>query len=179
MASSTKKFDLGSFLLGILFIFASLIAFADPSSNLVAVATTLGFMAIVKGFLEIFMRNNISVYTGNKSTGLLVLGIIDILVGVYLLFNLQATVLALPYVFAIWFIVDAILMLINADYAKLISQEYYYFTILMNILKIFLGVALLFNPLASALTISFLVGFYFMLAGMLYITNAFATNKML
>lgn len=177
MSSSAKKFDWGSFLLGLLFVFASLVAFADPGSNLVAIAMTIGFIAIVKGFIAIFMRKDITTYTGDKPTGLLVLGILDIIIGLYLLFNLSATVLALPYVFAIWFIVDAIIMLVNADYAKLISQEYYTFTIIMNILKIFLGIALFFNPFASILTISFLVGFYFMLAGMLYITNAFATNK--
>ncbi|HFQ4031618.1 TPA: DUF308 domain-containing protein, partial [Enterococcus faecium] len=38
---------------------------------------------------------------------------------------------------------------------------------------ILLGIFLLFNPISSALTLSFLVGFYFMLFGITHIVYAF------
>ncbi|HAP7645602.1 TPA: hypothetical protein IVV33_002984, partial [Enterococcus faecium] len=49
----------------------------------------------------------------------------------------------------------------------------YWFTIIVNILGILLGIFLLFNPISSALTLSFLVGFYFMLFGITHIVYAF------
>ncbi|MEM5199565.1 DUF308 domain-containing protein, partial [Enterococcus faecium] len=43
----------------------------------------------------------------------------------------------------------------------------------VDVLGIILGVMLLFNPLSSALTLSFLVGFYFMMFGISNIVYAF------
>lgn len=40
---------------------------------------------------------------GYKAYAPIILGIIDILIGVYLLFNLNIGVAVLPFVFAIWF----------------------------------------------------------------------------
>ncbi|HAP9234537.1 TPA: hypothetical protein IWI47_001253, partial [Enterococcus faecium] len=57
--------------------------------------------------------------------------------------------------------------------ARGVSEGYYWFTIIVNILGILLGIFLLFNPISSALTLSFLVGFYFMLFGITHIVYAF------
>ena len=103
----------------------------------------------------------------------LVIGIIDILVGIFFLFNIGAGVVALPFVFAIWFIADSILALFTADLAKGYSTGYYWFTVIINILGVVLGCILLFNPISSALTLSFLVGFYFMIFGINHIVYAF------
>ncbi|RAX28978.1 UNVERIFIED_CONTAM: hypothetical protein DQE83_29000, partial [Escherichia coli] len=44
-------------------------------------------------------------------------------------------------------------------------------------LGVVLGCILLFNPISSALTLSFLVGFYFMLFGIKHIVYAFRYRK--
>ncbi|MZM07541.1 hypothetical protein GT958_09365, partial [Bifidobacterium pseudocatenulatum] len=76
-------------------------------------------------------------------------------------------------VFAVWFIADSVFALLAADLAKGVSNGYYWFTVIVNILGIILGIMLLFNPISSALTLSFLVGFYFMLFGITHIVYAF------
>ena len=43
----------------------------------------------------------------------------------------------------------------------------------MNVLGLILGIMMLFNPIVSALTISFLVGFYFLTAGIDFIVTSF------
>ncbi len=95
------------------------------------------------------------------------------LAGNFFLFNIGAGVVALPFVFAVWFIADSVFALLAADLAKGVSNGYYWFTVIVNILGIILGIMLLFNPISSALTLSFLVGFYFMLFGITHIVYAF------
>ena len=81
--------------------------------------------------------------------------------------------LALPYIFAIWFIMDSIGELIVSDVFKSLSSGYYWFKIIMNVLGLILGIMMLFNPIISALTISFLVGLYFLTAGIDFIVTSF------
>lgn len=168
-----RKVDWGSLILGILFVIVSLLSFQDPVGNLVSIVIVFAVFAFLKGIFELFVRNRVKELTGYKGKMPLLIGIIDILIGIFFLFNIGAGVVALPYVFAIWFIMDSVLALFTADLAKGLSEGYYWFTIIVSILGILLGIILLFNPLSSALTLSFLVGFYFMLFGITHIVYAF------
>lgn len=168
-----RTIDWGSLILGILFVLVSLLSFQDPVGNLVAIVVVFAIFAFIKGIFELFVRNRLKKLTGYKGKMPLIIGIIDILVGVFFLFNIGAGVAALPFVFAVWFIADSVLALFTADLARGVSEGYYWFTIIVNILGILLGIFLLFNPISSALTLSFLVGFYFMLFGITHIAYAF------
>lgn len=165
--------DWGSLLLGILFVITSLLSFQDPAGNLIAIVLVFAIFAIFKGIFEIFLRNRLKQLVGFKSYMPLVLGVIDIIFGIYLMFNLGVGVSVLPYVFAIWFILDSFINLFTLDLAKAFSTGYYWFSLIVDILGIVLGFVLLFNPLSSALTLSFLVGFYFMMFGITHIVYAF------
>lgn len=165
--------DWGSLVLGILFVLTALISFQNPAGNLIAIVMVFAIFAIIKGIFEIFARNRMKELLGYKAYAPIILGIIDILIGVYLLFNLNIGVAVLPFVFAIWFLFDSIFGLFTLDFAKRVSTGYFWFTLIVDVLGIILGVMLLFNPLSSALTLSFLVGFYFMMFGISNIVYAF------
>ncbi|QQO08984.1 HdeD family acid-resistance protein [Breznakiella homolactica] len=171
MSDSTEKrsFHWGYLILGILLIITAFIAFRNPVSDILAITVVFGIMAVASGIWMI-------VYS-NKQAGNIVIGILDIIIGIILLFNIGAGVLAIPYVFAIWFILDSVFRLVNIKYAKLIGKGYFWFSLIVNILCILAGIALLFNPIASILTISFLLGFYFVLAGIGYIVYAFNGDR--
>lgn len=168
-----KGFNWGSFLLGILFILVALLSFQDPVGNLVAIVIVIGAFAIIKGLFEIFVRNKVKEFTGYQSKMPIIIGIIDIVIGLLLLFNIGAGVITLPFVFAFWFLLDSIVGLMTAGAARVFSNGYYWFTVVVNIIGILLGIYLLFNPLSSVLTLSFLVGAYFMLVGITEIVYAF------
>lgn len=173
MMEQKRGVDWGSLLMGILFVIVALFSFQNPAGDLIAIVMVFAIFALLKGIFEIFARNKWKELTGYKAKMPLLVGIVDILIGVFFLFNIRAGVLALPFVFAIWFIMDSVLGLFALDLAKSISNGYYWFTLLVNVLGIFLGVILLFNPLSAALTLSFLVGFYFMMFGITHIVYAF------
>lgn len=175
---SKSKFNFSYFLLGLIFIFTAVLTFRDPASNLIALAILFGCAAIFKGLFEIFFRRKFKEYTGIKNIGLLILGIVDVILGIFLLFNLNIGIITLPFIFSIWFIFDSIMGLFLSDTARLVGTAYYWFYVVMCILGIIVGFMLLFNPINAALTLAFLVGFYFMMAGINYLVVAF-TGKSL
>ena len=173
MMEQKRSVDWRNLLMGILFIIVALFSFQNPAGDLIAIVMVFAIFALLKGVFEIFARNKWKELTGYKAKMPLLLGTVDILIGVFFLFNIRAGVLALPFVFAVWFIMDSVFGLFTLDLAKSISNGYYWFTLLVNVLGIFLGIILLFNPLSAALTLSFLVGFYFMMFGITHIIYAF------
>ena len=95
------------------------------------------------------------------------------MIGLFLLFNMTVGILALPYIFSVWFIIDSIGELIVSDIFKSINTGYYWFKIILNILGLVLGIMMLFNPIVSALTLSLIVGFYFLSSGIDFIVTSF------
>lgn len=168
-----SSFSWPYFLMGILFVLASLFAFQDVTGSLVAIVYLFAILAIIKGVFELFFRRKLHEFTNQKSTLLIVLGIFDLIVGIFLFFNVEIGLLALPFTFAIWFIVDSVINLAEADIFKSVSKGYYWFVVILNIIGIILGVMLFFNPIVSAFTLAFLVGFYLMMIGISLITFAF------
>lgn len=161
------------FLLGLLFVLVALISFNNPQSSLVAIVYVFAFSAILKGIFELFFRRKLHQFTNQKSLLLIIIGLFDLLVGIFLLFNVSAGLIALPFIFAVWFILDSIGALVTASVFKDKSTGYYWFSVVLNLLGVLLGLILLFNPLTSALTLAFLVGAYFMLIGISLIVYAF------
>jgi uncharacterized membrane protein HdeD (DUF308 family) len=168
-----RTFNLGYFLLGLFFIFVSLLSFRNPGGNLVALVYVFAFLAIFKGVMELGFRSRLEGFTENKHRFLFLIGIVDILLGVFLLFNVSVGLIALPFIFAIWFIFDSLSELVVVDSYKAISTGYYWFSIILNCLCVIIGISLFFNPVTAAFTLAFLVGFYFMMTGISYIIAAF------
>ncbi|MGX6979284.1 HdeD family acid-resistance protein [Vagococcus elongatus] len=168
-----KNFNWSYLIIGILYILISLMSFRNPEGSLIAVVMMFGMTAVAKGIFELLIRNKMKEYTGYKSKILIVLGILDIVVGVLLIFNIGVSLSLLPYFFAVWFIMDSVGELSVAKVIKLVSRPFYWFTVAANVLGIILGFVLMFNPLLSAFTLAFLVGFYFMITGINYVVAAF------
>lgn len=173
MTEEKRSFNWGSFILGILFILAALLSFKDVTGNLLAIVIVYAIFAIIKGCYEIFLRNKLKELTGVKMYFPIIMGVIDLIVGIYLLFHLNIGITILPYVFAIWFLLDSIFSLFTLDLARAVSNGFFWFSLIVDILGIIVGFMLLFNPISSVLTLSFLVGFYFMMFGILEIVYSF------
>lgn len=160
--------------MGILFLLVSLVAFQNPETSLVAIVIYFAVTAIINGIYSLFIRTRIKEFTGYRFTGFLVLAIAEILIGLVLLFRLDTGIIALAYVFALWFIMDSVRNLFLLGPTRLVSVPLYWFSMIVNILGIFVGFSLIVDPIVSLLTISFLVGFYFLMNGLIYIVGAFS-----
>ncbi len=171
-AQSRKHFGWGYLILGILLVITSLIAFRDPFSDILALAVLFGIMAILSGSW-LFVNND-----GGHTVLRIIAGVLDILIGIALLINPWAGALAMPVLFAVWFIVSSMygitrLVRVKQNY----GTGHFWFALVINILCVIAGVLLLFHPFVSLLTISFLAGFYFMMAGFEAIVYAFSYTR--
>ncbi|GMG67258.1 HdeD family acid-resistance protein [Tetragenococcus halophilus] len=167
-----KSVNWGGLILGILFLLIALLAFNNPAGSLSAIVIFFAILAIINGIFSIVVRNQIKNMTGFRATAFLILGTIELILGIILLFNLSAGVIALSYVFAVWFIADSVRNLFFLDHARTFGNGHYWLTLFINIIGIIVGLMLFFDPIVSALTISFLVGLYFILIGIFYIVNS-------
>ena len=167
------KFDWSSFIIGVQMILVALFSFKTPISNLAAIVLVFSFSAVLKGILQLFGHFKLKEYTYYQSKRLVFLGIINILIGIFLIFNMTSSIIALPFVFSIWFIVESIGELLLASIYRDISKSYFWLMIIASIISIILGFILLSQPLIAALSISWLVGTYFLIAGIIYTVRAF------
>ena len=159
--------------MGILYLFLAFFAFNNPMVSIVSVAYIFALGAIFIGLYEIFIRRKMRQHAGLSSGFVIVIGILDILIGVFFLFNISAAVVTMPFVFAVWLIVDSIGTLFTASSIRNYSTAQYWFTMIIGILGVIIGLLLVFNPLSSFIAIATLLGLYFMLFGILHIVYAF------
>ncbi len=167
-----KKFDWSSFIIGILMTGVALFI-KIPMTNLAAIVIVFAFSAIVKGIIQLIGHSQLKHFTYYQSKRLVFLGVINIIIGIFLLFNMTSSIVALPFVFSIWFIIESVGELLLASIYRDISKSYFWLMIISSALSIILGFILLSEPLIAALRISWLVGTYFLIAGILYIVRSF------
>ena len=168
-----EGFQWGPFILGILSLILSFLAFNHPMVSILSVAFFFAVGAILKGIYELLFRRALRQFVNYNSTLLIIIGIVDLLIGVFFLFSLSGTILALPYLFAFWLIFDSIGTLLTARPIRNFSNTQFWFTILVGVLGIIIGFLLLSNPFSTYVAIATLVGVYFMLYGILNIVYAF------
>ena len=168
-----KKFSWSDLLIGILYILAAITFFSRPVLALGTLVIWFGVLAIIKGILNFVAYSKIRKTTGAKATALIVAGVLNIIIGIILLFNIPTGAFVVGYLFALWFITDSISHVLNAGYLKEKSKFAYWTSIILNVFCAFVGFSLFFNPIVSALTVPILVGVYFMLFGIERIIAAF------
>ncbi|WP_314060875.1 DUF308 domain-containing protein [uncultured Vagococcus sp.] len=170
--ATARKFNIGRCLLGALFLWVSVLAFQNPGSDLIGLVLFFSLSAIIKGGLELVERKKMVAVEGRHANQMVVIGIIDLLVGVFFLFHIALGVMISPFIFAIWFISDSVFSLMSLGLMKQRGGRYW-FSLVAGVIGIILGVMLFFNPIVSAITLAFLIAFYFLLTGINYLINAF------
>ena len=166
LSKTENGFNWWSLIVGIIYIILGILAFNNPLGSASFVIYLFAFAIAFKGIAQIIIRNRLKEYTG-------MIGIIDIIIGVFLFFNVTAGVIALPIVFAIWFIIDSVIALVSARAIRKYSKRNFWLIVILSIISIIIGIMLIFNPIASILTVAYLVGIYFTLNGLSYVIQAF------
>lgn len=168
--TNKKNFGWGYLIVGVIFVVAAVVAFTDPVGNLEAIAFAFAAIAILNGIWNIA-----SPFGGGAR---ILVGILEILLGIFMFANIWLAVAALPYIFAAWFLIDAIFRLAMSGYLKGLGSGPFVFSIVVNILSIIVGLLLLFSPVVAAITLSTLVGLYQLLFGAECIVWAFIRRNL-
>ena len=156
----------GELLIGIILIVLGIFTFARPSSALTGVVFVYGILAVITGIADIAFYVKVEQHTGFGPAVSLVTGILSILAGILLLFNPGAGKWAMVVLFPLWFIAHCISRLTHLSLIRMTAGTgYYYFTLIVNILGLLLGFIMIFNPLLSLFSVSYIIGCYLILIG--------------
>lgn len=151
-------------ILGVLFVVLGIATFFYTGAALRTFVIAYAILALIGGIVHI-----IGFYKLNKAgipAGIsLVSGILDIIVAILLFSNLREGMLVLALLFPIWFIMNCISQIAKLGIVKTIHKGSYWGILILNILGIIMGVMLMFNPLASAISMVYIIGLYLIFMG--------------
>lgn len=171
--STRRMFDWYSFALGILFVIAGLMTFFNPASSLLAIVVMFGIVALVAGIYQVWFHDDVRRLLGRAPIWLLISGILDIVIGAFLILHLGIGMRVLPYFFAVWFIFDSLAGLVTASLLRTFDKQYFWISVILDVIGVILGFLLLFKPVVSALTLATLVSLYLLIYGAYHIMRAF------
>jgi len=160
---------------GILALIFGLIAIFQPAATVLVVVWIFGIFMLVDGIIAI-----ISAFTSNAKSEhwwfIIIAGVLGVILGAMTLFNPTAMGIAWIYLISIWAIVTGIFEIITAiRLRKEIKGEVW--LIIGGIISIIFGLLILFNPLAGAVAIGFIVGVFAVIFGIVFIAFSIKLKK--
>ena len=142
---------------GALFIAAGIYMIASPGSGYAALGFFFGLVILLAGVAEL---THVSRYRGQARTWHLVLGIIDILLGIILMGHVAIGVTIIRLIVGIWFLFRGISLF---SFSRVTGSSW--ILTLGGILTIIFALLIIFNPIFGAMTIIIYTGIAFILNG--------------
>jgi len=153
---------------GILLIALGVYFIINPNITLVSAAYVLGFLTLATGIFKLVFTFRTQAFMPNSGTRMLS-ALLDIFFGCFFLFNLLGTAASLPFVFAIWVIIEGVSVIVASFDYKKVGFPYWWALLLFGIVGVVLGFFGLKNMEATAVTLSTLISIAVILFGLAHI----------
>lgn len=150
---------------GVMYIFMAILALRYTPNTLIESIRIFGVFSLIKGIFEILNRANIKKRTHHNQYSSLLLGVVDIVIGIIMFVNTSLDLVELSMLFGIWFIGDAVISLFLLDLAKKIAEIYYYVSLVVYLIGGVIGLTLLIAGDTTIVTVPVLISIYFLLFG--------------
>lgn len=161
-----KALGWGELILGILLIVLGIFTFINPSAAIRGVTFIYGLMALITGIIDIIFYIKLEERMGVSPVLSLVGGIISVIAGILILFNLGIGTWVMVVLFPIWFIAHCIARLAHLPFIRVTcGAGYYYFTLFVTIIGLVLGIMMIFDPFISFFSMGYLIGMYLIVLG--------------
>lgn len=164
-------------LTGIMYILMAILAIKYSDENIIESIQLMGVFSLIKGFFEIMNKEKISKRTHHKQLSAILLGTVDIVVGVILVTNISLSLTSLSILFGVWFISDSIISFFMLDLAKQISIVYYVISLIVDLIGGGIGLILIIASTTSIISVSHLISYYFLLFGFMKIIGGIINKK--
>lgn len=173
ITKNENGFGWGSLLLAVLFFIAGWTALRNPLTTLIAMGLVFGVIAIVQGTSALAHYFELKKVMPRNPWFLIVIGVLDLVVGLYLVFNPAISVAFLPMLFAIWFLIDSVMNIVLALRLKESSRGWFWVRIILGVIGVIIGIALAGNLLAAIISVTYLIAFYFFTSAIIKLIDAF------
>ena len=155
---------------GVVAILFALIAFFWPEITARALILLFGAYALVDGIFALVAGLRLARHHG-RSTALLVEGILNIVIAIIVFVWPGPALLALIYLIGIWAIVTGIVLVAAGMALVRLAGEL--LLVVSGILSILLGIVLLVHPVVGVVALSWWLGAYALLFGIILLSVAF------
>ena len=149
---------------GILFVFAGIVAIFNPADTLASISYILGLATLISGVIEIAIYSQ----TYNLKCGagwILMDGVLGAVLGILMLSGGEIVAGALPFIFAMWLMINGISKAITAFDIKRLGITGWGWMVLVGTLCTILGFASIFHPAIAIVSISMVVGILLIVQG--------------
>ncbi len=153
---------------GVLLIVLGIICICKPASTLFAMAWLIGCFTLVAGISKLIFTFRTEAFLPNSGSRLLS-AILQIILGVIFLANNLFLTISLPIIFAMWVLIEGVLIAIQSFDYKKVGFTYWWVILLLGIAGAVLGILGLRNPDVSAVTLSTIIGVGIIALGAAYI----------
>lgn len=175
---SKRSFGWAELIIGLLLIFLGIFTFARPEGVLTGVIVIYGIIAVILGISDIVLYVKLEKFTGFGPMMSLISGILSVMCGIMLIANPNVGKWTLTILMPVWFIAHCISGLAHLGTIRLMTNNFcYYFSLILNILGLILGIMMIASPALSFLTIhmiSYIAAAYLILFGVESVAAAFA-----
>lgn len=152
------------FLASILMIVAGIVCFCLPVDTTMTVfAYIVGAIVLAIGIVEIVGFFTTAGFVGGGA--FLADGIITTILGIILLSNEGVVAGFIPFIFAMWFIVEGISELSLAISAGRFHVPYWWTLLILSVLEIVFGFLTFFDPIGGAISMTIMVGTFLVVHG--------------
>ncbi len=171
LKSSVKNWWV-SLIVGILFVVFAIILMFQPVDAFVALSIMFSICIFVCGFFEIVFA-----FTNKENLSgwgwYLACGIIDILIGIFLLCRPEVSMLMIPMIIAFWLMFRGITAVgLSIDLQRFGSKNWGWYMV-FGILAVLCSFGIIFVPAAGALTAVYMAAFAFLFIGIFRIMLSF------
>lgn len=163
------------FIEGIVLVIMGVLTLIWPNRTLNTLVAFYGLVAVVIGIADIIFYVKMEQYTAFGPTIALITGILGVMAGIMLVVYPSSGTVALTVLFPIWFIAHCISRLSHLNIVRFTAGNfYYYFSMILNIVGLVLGVLMLIVPRFSFVSMYLIIGSYLILLGIDKIVQAFS-----
>ena len=112
-------------------------------------------------------------FLGVRSGWTILGAVVNIIIGIIFISHLNVGVAVIVYMFAIWFLIDAIFQILTSRFYHFFGKKYYILIVILACLNLLFAIILLFNPVLAGSFIVFMLAFFFFATGISEIIEAF------
>ncbi len=153
---------------GVLLVVLGVVCICKPAATLFTAAWLIGLFTLIAGISKLVFALKTQLFLPNSGTRALS-GLLEIVIGIIFLGNNIFVAVSLPVIFAMWVLIESIIIAVNSFDYKRVGFPGWFVILLLGICGIVLGVLGLKNPDVTAATLSTLIGLGVIAMGAAYL----------
>lgn len=161
---------------GVLLVALGVLCLCQPTETLFATAWMIGCFTLISGISKMVFTFRTQKFLPNSGSRMLSALLLIILGIIFLANNLFVTI-SLPIIFAMWVLIEGVIVVVNSFDYKKYGFQYWWVILLLGLAGAVLGVLGLRNPDMTAVTLSTFIGIGIILIGVGYIVAVWGVNK--